>query len=133
MDNYYNGKIDRVSDFIIYLNIFGEFDNFDSINIIVVIIDLIFLNFVSDHGISGIMPFEVSIIRNNWTLRMRLRVVQLFLIMDTSSGIIPYIFALPNIFGIYIYYICTRYLAHRVIHKYNRLGRYHFFHTVIPF
>ena len=37
------------------------------------------------------MPFEVSIIRNNWTLRMRLRVVQLFLIMDTSSGIIPYV------------------------------------------
>ena len=27
-DNYYNGKIDRVSDFIIYFNIFGEFDNF---------------------------------------------------------------------------------------------------------
>ena len=37
--------------------------------IIVLIIDLICIYFVSDHGISGIKPFEVSIIRNNWTLR----------------------------------------------------------------
>ena len=43
--------------------------DFNSINIIVLIIDLIFIYFVSDHGISGIMPFEVSIIRNKWTLR----------------------------------------------------------------
>ena len=43
---------------------------------------LIFICFVSDHGISGIMPFEVSIIRNNWII---------ILIMDTSSGIILYI------------------------------------------
>ena len=54
---------DRVSDFIIYFNIFGEFDNFADwdeaheaiintiINIIVLIIDLIFINFVSDHVI----------------------------------------------------------------------------------
>ena len=27
-DSYYNGKTDRVSDFIIYFNIFGEFDYF---------------------------------------------------------------------------------------------------------
>ena len=26
-DRYYNGKTGRVSDFIIYFNIFGEFDN----------------------------------------------------------------------------------------------------------
>ena len=77
-------------------------DDFNYIDIIVLIIDLIFICFVSDHGISGIMLFEVSIIRNNWTSRKqtlcfvsdgsRLRVVQLFLIMDTSSGIIPYIY-----------------------------------------
>ena len=109
---YYTVKTDRVSDVIIYSNIFGEFDNvedcdaaqlisgveslwprcldnacrrelvrsagtckkikpsrFNSINIIVLIMYLIFIYFVSDHGISGIMPFEVSIIRNNWTLR----------------------------------------------------------------
>ena len=28
-DSYYNGKTDRVSDLIIYLLMFGEFDNFD--------------------------------------------------------------------------------------------------------
>ena len=39
--------------------------DFNSINIIVWIIDVIFINFISDHGISGIMPFEVFIIRNN--------------------------------------------------------------------
>ena len=38
-----------------------------TIIIIVLIIDLMFIHFVSDHGISGIMPFEASIIRNNWT------------------------------------------------------------------
>ncbi len=31
-------------------------------NINVLVIDLIFISFVSDYGISGIMPFEVSII-----------------------------------------------------------------------
>ena len=40
-----------------------------TINIIVLRIDLIFIYFISDHGISGIMPFKVSIIRNNWTTR----------------------------------------------------------------
>ena len=40
------------------------------------------------------MPDEVSIIRNNWTTRIGggcFREVQLFLIMDTSNGIIPLI------------------------------------------
>ena len=43
--------------------------NFNSINIIVLIIDFIFIYFVSDHDITGTMPFEVSIIRNNRTSR----------------------------------------------------------------
>jgi len=30
-------------------------------------IDWIFISFVNDHGISGIMPSEVSVIRNEWT------------------------------------------------------------------
>ena len=98
-----------MSDFIIYINIFCEFDNFKDWDAaqekekrlshfgrcvttpadglvgaavtckkknlkiltisIVLIIYLIFVYFVSDHGISGIMLFEVSIIRNKWTLR----------------------------------------------------------------
>ena len=56
-------------------------DSINAINIIALIIDLIFIYFRSDHGISGIMPFEVSIIRNKF--RSRLCVVRLFLIMDT--------------------------------------------------
>ena len=46
---------------------------------------------VSDHGISGIMPSEVSIIRNKWTF---INIHILFLIMDTSSGIIPHLICL---------------------------------------
>ena len=50
--------------------------------------------FVSDRGISAITLVEVSINRNKWTSRKatsRLRLVQLFLITDTSSGVIPYL------------------------------------------
>ena len=57
----------------------------------VLFIDSIFIYFVSDHGIRGTMPFEASINRNEWNRGSRLRVVLSFLLMDTSSGIIPYI------------------------------------------
>lgn len=33
----------------------------------VLIITLIFISFARDHGMRGIMPFEMSIIKNYWT------------------------------------------------------------------
>lgn len=31
------------------------------------IIDVIFISYISDHGVSGTMPFKMSILRNEWT------------------------------------------------------------------
>ena len=58
--------------------------------------------FLSAHGLSGIMPFEVSIIRNNWTpwKQPHLRVVQLSLVMDTLLRITPYVTRDPVLKGV---------------------------------
>ena len=55
------------------------------------LIDYILISFVSDHGISGMTPFEVSINRNEWTSRKQLRAVHSFLLMDTSKGVLLHI------------------------------------------
>ena len=55
-----------------------------------------FFSLTSDHGISGIMPFEVSngLRGSNGS---GLCVVHSFMLMDTSSGIIPYLSKVFNV------------------------------------